>query len=405
MKTYFFALIFLFVYISAHSQVDKGIFKEYKPGFYENTILKDVRKEEESVKPARTYFKASFEGIIIPNDTNKYERIKHTPTLSQGNTGTCWCFATTSFMEAEVIRIHKKPIKLSEMYTVYWEYVDRAVDFVQTRGNTYFNEGSEASSIPVVWKKYGIVPLEAYSGKLPEQKFHSHRQMVADMIQFLEQVKQEQHWDTEYVKSTIQSILNKYMGTPPTTFTYQNKSYTPQTFLAEVIQIIPDDYVNFMSTASQKFNQKGELIEADNWRHYDDYYNVNCEDFTKLAINALKKGYSVCICGDISEPGIDSFNEAAIIPDFDIPFSYINDFSRQMRLSNESTTDDHCMHLVGWFNDGKFTWFLTKDSGAGGFDGPNKGYRFIREDFVKLKMMNIMVHKEGARGLLDTIIK
>jgi hypothetical protein len=61
--------------------------------------------------------------------------------------------------------------------------------------------------------------------------------------------------------------------------------------------------------------------------------------------------------------------------------------------------------LIGYLVvNGKY-WFLLKDSGAGAFDGKFKGYRFVNEDYVKLKMMNVMVYKEGARPVLDKIIK
>jgi bleomycin hydrolase len=228
--------------------------------------------------------------------------------------------------------------------------------------------------------------------------------MKEKMMTYLDSIKESNSWNEELVAKGIKNILNRYMGAPPTEFTYQGKKYNPQAFLKEEVKLNMNDYYNFMSTLSADFMQKSELVEADNWRHEDDYYNLNCNDFTTTLLDALKKDYSVCICGDISEPGIDSFNEGAYIPTFDIPQEFINDDARQLRLSDGSTTDDHCMHAVGWYFDGKYNWFLFKDSGAGGFDGPNKGYRFIREDFVKMKMMNIMMHKNAA-PILNKIIK
>ena len=55
--------------------------------------------------------------------------------VSQGKTGTCWCFATISFLESELYRVHGKKIKLSEMYIVYMDYVERAKAFVRERGD------------------------------------------------------------------------------------------------------------------------------------------------------------------------------------------------------------------------------------------------------------------------------
>ena len=38
-----------------------------------------------------------------------------TPVKNQAATGTCWCFATTSFMESELLRMGKGTYDLSEM--------------------------------------------------------------------------------------------------------------------------------------------------------------------------------------------------------------------------------------------------------------------------------------------------
>ena len=32
--------------------------------------------------------------------------VKHTPVDNQGRSGTCWCFAGTGFVEAEILRIY-----------------------------------------------------------------------------------------------------------------------------------------------------------------------------------------------------------------------------------------------------------------------------------------------------------
>jgi bleomycin hydrolase len=296
-------------------------------------------------------------------------------------------------------------IGLSEMYIVYWEYVERARAFVEKRGDLYFAQGSEATSVTRIMKKYGIVTRDAYPGKPEDQEFHHHADMFSEMKTYLDHVKERNAWNKVMVVSTIRDILNTYMGAPPQSFEYEGKYYSPPEFLNDVLAINPDDYFSFMSTMSQTYNQKGELVEPDNWWHCDDYYNVKIDDFLSVIDDALDSAYTVCICGDISEPGFDSWTEAGIVPEFDIPSAYINESSREMRLQNSTTTDDHCMHIVGMTDVEDERWYLFKDSGAGGFNGPNKGYRFVHEDYIRLKMMNIMVYKEAGRRVLDKIIK
>lgn len=411
MNKFSLLLLLLVCIISANSQnkKDKAVYKPYdrEKSFYHTRILKDVNEFEEqrTVKKDYTYLTVDFTGKKFPVDPAGYTQFWHGKPVSQGNAGTCWCFSATSFMESEIYRLHKKEVKLSEMYTVYWEYVDRAVDFVKTRGETYFNEGSEANAIPKIWRKYGIVPESAYPGKEEGRKFHSHRKMVQEMSDYLEGVKKNNAWNEDEVAATIKSILEDYMGAPPEEFQFDEKTWTPATYLKDYLKLDMDDYVSFMSTSKANFYEMSELVEADNWWHAANYYNIPLEDYFQLIVSTIKQGYTISICGDISEPGRSSLEEVSIIPTFDIPAEYINDDSRQYRLDNGATTDDHCIHLVGYKEiDGEY-WFLMKDSGSSGFDGAHQGYCFYHQDYIKLKMMNILIHMDTAKKILDKIIK
>ena len=50
--------------------------------------------------------------------------------------------------------------------------------------------------------------------------------------------------------------------------------------------------------------------------------------------------------------------------------------------------------------EGSNYWYLIKDSGSGARNGPNKGYRFYHQDYVKLKMIDLMIHKDALGDLL-----
>jgi len=55
---------------------------------------------------------------------------------------------------------------------------------------------------------------------------------------------------------------------------------------------------------------------------------------------------------------------------------------------------------VGYLEkDGK-DWYLIKDSGSGSRNNPHPGYYFYSEDYVKLKMLGITVHKDFVKDLL-----
>jgi bleomycin hydrolase len=387
---------------------DKAVFRETKPGFYQNSILRDDREVKERNEPVqvRKSFVVDLSSASLPNTIDQYknQQWRNAP-LSQGNTGTCWCFSTTSFLESEIYRINKMQVKLSEMYTVYWEYVEKAAGFVRNRGNSVFDEGSEGNAVMRIMKKYGAVPEEAYTGLINGRIYHNHAEMVDEMKNYLASLKATSSWDEASAIATIKSIMNHYMGAPPTEITINGRKLTPVQYLQDVLKINPDDYVDILSYMQEPFYQKVEYKVPDNWWHSTDYYNVPLNIYMSALKSAVRNGYTVSIGGDTSEPGFDRDSQCAVIPDFDIPSAYINDYARQFRFSNRTTTDDHGIHLVGYLEkDGK-DWYLIKDSGSGSRNNdPGRkefGYYFFSEDYVKLKIMDFTVHKDAVKDILQ----
>jgi bleomycin hydrolase len=97
-------------------------------GFYTESILKDVKDVEEKLEEKAPYLRFVMDqsGIDLPNDPSLYKTVWSNPTESQGNAGTCWSFSTTSFYESEVLRQHGKKVEISEIYSAYFEYVEKA---------------------------------------------------------------------------------------------------------------------------------------------------------------------------------------------------------------------------------------------------------------------------------------
>ncbi|HMS50736.1 MAG TPA: C1 family peptidase [Chitinophagales bacterium] len=391
---------------------DKAVFVEGKGSYYINTILKDIRAYDEQAtepEPPKKGFKLQVADKNYPTNPDDYQQQWHQKPISQGNTGTCWCFSTTSFFESEIKRISGKAIKLSELYPVYFEYVERARLFVQKRGHVNIGEGSETNAVAKLYKKYGVVPLEAYKGKPDRLKFHNPEKMFAEFDGYLKNVKSTNAWDEDRVVETVKSILNYYMGEPPTEFMLCGKKITPLEYLKSECKLNMDDYVDFMSLMQEPYFTKTIYDVPDNWWRSTDYYNVPLNDFTSLIKTAIKKGYTISIGGDVSEAGFVNTANVAVVPTFDCPAEYIDENARQMRFLNGSTTDDHAMHLVGVTEKNGETWYLLKDSSSGsrgcaeGEACKQFGYYFMREDYVKLKMMTVTLHKDAVKDLIAKV--
>ncbi|MGK0285119.1 MAG: bleomycin hydrolase, partial [Salibacteraceae bacterium] len=95
--------------------------------------------------------------------TNKIV-IASTPIKNQQNTGTCWSYCTTSFIESELIRMGKPEIDLSEMFNVRMTYVEKAKNYYLRQGKSQFGEGGLSHDVMQSISKYGLVPESAYSG-------------------------------------------------------------------------------------------------------------------------------------------------------------------------------------------------------------------------------------------------
>ena len=136
-----------------------------------------------------------YSNYEIPKSKEEFTTVWCNDPISQGSTGTCWSFSTSSYFEAEVFRLTKKEVKLSELYIVYWEYIEKAKYFVQTRGNSEFPEGSEANAVSRMMKKYGAMPWGVFNGLDDGQVFHDHSKLFNEMTAYLGTVKRDNNWN------------------------------------------------------------------------------------------------------------------------------------------------------------------------------------------------------------------
>ena len=76
----------------------------------------------------------TFVFIIITSisfgQTGQFTIIKNnaaTPVKNQGRSGTCWCYSSTAMTESELLLVNKPALDLSETFTVYNLYIDKAI--------------------------------------------------------------------------------------------------------------------------------------------------------------------------------------------------------------------------------------------------------------------------------------
>jgi bleomycin hydrolase len=334
-----------------------------------------------------------------------------TSVKNQGSSGTCWSYSGNSFLESEMQRMGKKPVDLAEIFTARNSYHDKAKLYVLNNGAISWGDGGELHDVINMYKKYGAVPQDVYTGLKPGQTTNNFKEMqdkikpvLDSLVQAATKGKLSDNW-----MSSVDTILDEYLGKVPTTFTYEGKSYNPKTFAKEVVGIDAEDYVELSSYKDYPYFQKFVNPIPDNWSHDSDW-NVPMTDITAIVDNAISKGYSIGWATDVSEPYFSYKNGVAYVPDVNLDQitpevkkelftepkkdKTITEDMRQNALNNLSTTDDHGMHIVGLAKDqtGK-EYYMVKNSW--GVTNDFEGYIYVTRPYVEYKSTAILVHKNA----------
>ncbi len=336
--------------------------------------------------------------------------LEKTSVKNQGSSGTCWSYSGNSFIESEMIRMGKKPVEISQIYTARNAYIEKGRNYVRMHGAVTLGDGGAFHDVINMYKKYGAVPQLVYSGL----NYGTDKNKFGEMAAIMEAVlaatvknpngELTPNWEKAYT-----AVIDSYLGEAPKSFDYNGKKYTPETFAKDVIGINADDYVEISSLQEYPYYTKFVFMVPDNWS-FDQVYNVKINELTDIIDHALKTGYSVAWGGDVSEKSFSWKNGVAFVPEkkyndmtadekadlFNGPKTelVVTEEMRQKAFDNYTTTDDHGMHIVGLSKDqnGK-EYYIVKNSWGSSND--YKGYLFMTKEFVKYKTTDIMLHKGG----------
>lgn len=359
------------------------------------------------------------------------------PTTSvkdQNKSGTCWCFAGTSYFEDEILRKGGDSLDISEMYTVRMCYLAKAERYIRLYGETNFSAGGSVADVPYVWKRYGAMPEEVYSGLNYGEEKHIHGELDAVLTAYIKAVsgKHNKKLTTAWRRG-FEGILDAYLGAVPETFEYKGKTYTPQSYAAS-LGLNYDDYIPLTSFTHHPYYETFAVEVPDNWL-CEKYYNVPLDEFKAIVDNALEKGYTLVWAADVSEDGFKWNDGVALMPkgkderdmegtelarwvklsdkdrakekfSFDGPTEEIEVTPelRQEMYDNQETTDDHGMEIVGVATDqnGK-RYYKVKNS----WDTNQKydGFFYVSEPYFMAKTMDILVHRDAIPSAIAKKLK
>ena len=368
-----------------------------------------------SVSAQVDFFQVNKKGSNYRFTTEK--QIAGTSVKSQGSTGTCWSFSMQSFLESEIMRNKKnaldKPVDLAEMWTSRNAYFDKSVKYVRMQGKTSLSQGGEPHDVISMGKKYGIVPQEVYTGLSKGETKYDHSEIEGVLKAYCDALVKNL---TEGKKLTpnwqkgIEGILDAYFGPKPKEFEVDGKKYTPMTYAAN-LGVDLNDYVEISSFTHHPYYTQFVIEIPDNWSS-DAVYNVTLADLEAITDNAIANNFGIEWASDVSEKYFSFKNGLAILPEknwadmtqperdssFLNPVKQMKDITpefRQEAFDNQTTQDDHGMHIVGSAKDQMGSkYYIVKNSwGTEGND--MGGYFYCSKSYFLYKTTGIMVNKKA----------
>ena len=320
------------------------------------------------------------------------------PIQSQGSTGTCWSFATASFIEAEMIKANKGTHHFSEMFLVKNIYRTKAQNYLLRQGKAQFSQGALAHDFLNAIEEYGLVPEEAFDGLAEGEKRHDHGEMEGVLAGMLNSLVERSTLSDKW-EPALDGVLNAYLGNSPERFEYKGRTYSPKE-LANELGYNREDYVSLTSYTHHPFGKPFVLEIPDNFSN-GLFLNLPIDDLIQTIDNAIANGHTVAWDGDVSESGFSSSKGLAILPDdprredrFEHigPEKTVTQVDRQQAFLSHKTTDDHLMHLVGISRDAAGNkYYIIKNSW--GDIGPFEGYMHMSEAYVRAKTIALIVNK------------
>lgn len=371
-----------------------------------------------------TAFFYAQEDNIINVQLSTEQKYEFTPIVdieasavkSQGNTGTCWSYAASSFLESEIYRTSGEIIDISEMYNVRHTYINKAWNYVMRQGKIQFSEGGLAHDVFNSIATNGLVTESAYSGLQNNAQKHDHSKIVPELKVVLDAyIKDDKDSPYPNWRTSVDSILDIHLGKIPEDFYYEGMTYDPQTFLKKT-NIQAADYVTLTSFKHQPYNSSFVLNIPDNFSN-GLFYNITLDELVLETDKALQQGYTVALDCDVSEKTFSSKFGVAVIPKkldeqekcltFIVEENTITPEFRQQEFENYNTTDDHLMHIVGMVKDQNGTkYYKVKNSWGSNVEKiGNNGYIYMSKAFFRLKTISVLVHKSALSNYLKSELK
>ncbi len=317
-----------------------------------------------------------------------------TAVKNQARTGSCWAFGVVSLLESELLRDTGRQGEdtypdLSEMWLVRHAWFEKAVKYVRTRGRCDFSQGGELSDVPYLVRRYGIVPQSVYEGNSADGEY-DHARLERAVHRCARQIVKRRLYRTPGWEQRLQTLLDDELGVCPERFRFNGVEYTPESY-RDSIGLGAARYMNFTSFLHHPFYTLFVAEFPDNWLG-ESSVNVPLDSLMSLLGEALRRGYSVGWCGNVTDRGFNAYRGVAGVSRDDSTTQR----SRQQAFDTQELRDGHILHIVGVArrDDGRIFYKAKNSWGRKNLRG---GYVYLSENYIRKNTVALLVNRNAVR--------
>lgn len=329
-------------------------------------ILSSCGREREKIAQSKTESKIVFRDEV---------RLKTTPVKNQGSSSLCWVYAMLATIETE-------HLMLGDSVNLSADYIARC--FISEQAARRLLSNNESNTTTRGMAGMAIDLLET-NGLHHYDAYHLKQTVdygvLCRKIDCITTAPARNNFNQRM--DAVNELLDKSIGFLPRKVFFRSAIYTPYEFARSVCR--KNEYLGLTSFTHHPFGERFALELPDNYFH-NIFLNIPLDSMMMIVENSLRAGHPVCWEGDVSEPGFSFAKGIAILP----TGTKCNQTTRQKAFENKSTTDDHCMSIIGLARDTNGTkYFICKNSW--GESNPYGGFMYLSHDYVKLKTIALYV--------------
>ena len=440
----------LLVLLTAASSVG---YSEPVEGGLTSEVIQEVRQSFKMDTPTRALMNALTNNDIkklalnrdkyVAHDNLFNHKIKTKGITNQKSSGRCWLFAGLNIMRPKVIEEYDlKEFEFSQSYLFFWDKFEKANTFleliIETRDRdpldreltmilqSPFSDGGLWIYVVGLIEKYGVVPKSVMPeseqtsntkmmDRLISRKLRKDAALFREMSQSGASVSELREHKVEMLKDVYRMLVLNF-GVPPEEFQWRYeskdsvlsevKTYTPQSFFKEVVDIDLRDYVPIYNHAVRPYNKLYQMRFARNIYDRPDniFINLDTEQMRQFILKQLLDNQPVYFSCDV---GKESNSEYGILaPDIhDYETFYGMDFSMSKadKFSYRESHSTHAMVFVGVDTlQGRPKKWLVENSW--GDKKGDKGYWTMYDEWFDEYIYKVIIHKKHLpKHVLDIL--